>query len=203
MLKNYKNSWIFHQVLQLACPPKIVKPPANEPTPTQVEACTTNKSEFLLGRREASTRSPTLQRMLPANAGAQRVTSRAQERTSSGVTSRSILPARRGAVKFFGTSFTAPGGCAICGGSRTTRSRQLITLRGWRSSWRLHHATRPRRLSSRKHLPRCAWLHLLMVEADRVICFPLGANAYLPTWYVLSSLWVLNQNTQHGPTRSI
>ena len=31
----------------------------------------------------------------------------------------------------------------------------------------------------------------------------LGANPYLPTRYVLSSLWVLNQNTQHGPTRSI
>ena len=33
--------------------------------------------------------------------------------------------------------------------------------------------------------------------------FTLGANPYLPTRYVLSSLWVLNQNTQHGPTRSI
>ena len=31
----------------------------------------------------------------------------------------------------------------------------------------------------------------------------LGENPYLPTRYVLSSLWVLNQNTQHGPTRSI
>ena len=31
----------------------------------------------------------------------------------------------------------------------------------------------------------------------------LGANPYLPTRYVLSSLWVLNQNTQHRPTRSI
>ena len=31
----------------------------------------------------------------------------------------------------------------------------------------------------------------------------LGANPYLPPRYVLGSLWVLNQNTQHGPTRSI
>ena len=31
----------------------------------------------------------------------------------------------------------------------------------------------------------------------------LVANPYLPTRYMLSSLWVLNQNTQHGPTRSI
>ena len=33
--------------------------------------------------------------------------------------------------------------------------------------------------------------------------YPLGANPYLPPRYVLGSLWVLNQNTQHGPTRSI
>ena len=31
----------------------------------------------------------------------------------------------------------------------------------------------------------------------------LGANPYLPTGYVLSTWWVLKQNTQHGPTGSI
>jgi hypothetical protein len=31
----------------------------------------------------------------------------------------------------------------------------------------------------------------------------LGVNPYLPTGYVLSTWWVLKQNTQHGPTRSI
>ena len=35
------------------------------------------------------------------------------------------------------------------------------------------------------------------------LSLPLGANPYLFTRYMLSSLWVLNQNTQHGPTRSI
>ena len=37
----------------------------------------------------------------------------------------------------------------------------------------------------------------------RSVSLSLGANPYLPTRYVLGSLWVLNQNTQHGPTRSI
>ena len=31
----------------------------------------------------------------------------------------------------------------------------------------------------------------------------LGANPYLPTGYVVSTWWVLKQNTQHGPTGSI
>ena len=31
----------------------------------------------------------------------------------------------------------------------------------------------------------------------------LGVNPYLPTGYVLSTWWVLKQNTQHGPTGSI
>ena len=31
----------------------------------------------------------------------------------------------------------------------------------------------------------------------------LGVNPYLPTGYVLSTWWVLKQNTQHGPTRPI
>ena len=31
----------------------------------------------------------------------------------------------------------------------------------------------------------------------------LGANPCLPSGYVVGSLWVLKQNTQHGPTRSI
>ena len=45
-----------------------------------------------------------------------------------------------------------------------------------------------------------------MLLSDHVFVFQqlsLGANPNLPTRYVLSSLWVLNQNTQHGPTRSI
>ena len=32
---------------------------------------------------------------------------------------------------------------------------------------------------------------------------PLGANPYLPTGYMLSTWWILKQNTQHGPTESI
>ena len=30
-----------------------------------------------------------------------------------------------------------------------------------------------------------------------------GANPYLPTGYMVSTWWVLKQNTQHGPTRPI
>ena len=35
------------------------------------------------------------------------------------------------------------------------------------------------------------------------LLLPLGANPYLPTGYVLNTWWVLKQNTQHGPIRSI
>ena len=31
----------------------------------------------------------------------------------------------------------------------------------------------------------------------------LGMNLYLPTGYMVSTWWVLKQNTQHGPTGSI
>ena len=31
----------------------------------------------------------------------------------------------------------------------------------------------------------------------------LGANPYLPTGYMVSTWWVLKQNTQHGPTGSM
>ena len=30
-----------------------------------------------------------------------------------------------------------------------------------------------------------------------------GVNPYLPTGYIVSTWWVLKQNTQHGPTGSI
>ena len=62
--------------------------------------------------------------------------------------------------------------------------------------------------------PHCDWLALplisclylpalstAIISASSILS--LGANPYLPTRYVLSSLWALNQNTQHGPTRSI
>ena len=148
----------MREYVAMDCDPpvrRLAMPPANEPAPAQVGDNPSIKSEFLPRRREASTCSPTLQPMLPVSAGAQRVTSRARERTFSRVTSPSISPARRGTVEIFGTSFTAPGGCVIRGDSRTTRNRQQIALRGWLGLRRSHQAMRPRRLSSNRHLPRC------------------------------------------------
>ena len=43
-----------------------------------------------------------------------------------------------------------------------------------------------------------------LVTTEALVYLPsLGANPYLPTGYVLSTWWVLKQNTQHKPTRSI
>ena len=37
----------------------------------------------------------------------------------------------------------------------------------------------------------------------RIKRWTLGANPYLPTGYMVSTWWVLKQNTQHGPTGSM
>ena len=39
--------------------------------------------------------------------------------------------------------------------------------------------------------------------AEMFVSDTLGANPYLPTGYMVSTWWVLKQNTQHGPTRSM
>ena len=48
-------------------------------------------------------------------------------------------------------------------------------------------------------------LELPVFDTEPATCasLSLGANPYLPTGYVLSTWWVLKQNTQHGPTGSI
>ena len=51
---------------------------------------------------------------------------------------------------------------------------------------------------------RCAAREEQKVESGRQVDYlSLGANPYLPTGYVLSTWWVLKQNTQYGPTASI
>ena len=56
----------------------------------------------------------------------------------------------------------------------------------------------PKRVSLRKDDDKDGELYNELHAED-----PLGVNPYLPTGYVLSTWWVLKQNTQHGPTRSI
>ena len=57
------------------------------------------------------------------------------------------------------------------------------------------------------HLGLCSALCLALVPVTGLANVQqtgtLGANPYLPTGYVLSTWWVLKQNTQHEPTGSI
>lgn len=146
---------LFRRRFKPTFTPKAIMTPSDKPTPAQVEASPSKKSEFLLGRRETSTHSPTWQRMFLTNVEVQRGTSRSQERSSLRAISRNISPARRGIVRNSGTSCTAPGGCVIRGDSTTIRNHRPTTLRKWLVSQRLHLATRSKRHSLRKHLPRC------------------------------------------------
>ena len=56
----------------------------------------------------------------------------------------------------------------------------------------------------------CCCCHLLFNQPDFVAqklqleeLVTLGANPYLPIGYMVSTWWVLKQNTQHGPIRSM
>ena len=55
-------------------------------------------------------------------------------------------------------------------------------------------------VTSFSHSLRRTLFHVFLASSH---LFPLGANPYLPTGHMVSTWWVLKQNTQRGPTGSM